>query len=185
MIPATQIKVGQVILFNNEPCRVVKTLHLTPGNWRGMVQMKLASLRSGKGFENRFRSEDSVELATMEEHTLKYLYHQGDEYHFMSSETYEMMMLPKEELGDTVYYILEESEVKALYFEGKPVSIEVPNFVVLRVIETEPTLKGATVSASAKPATLETGLVTRVPQFIDVGERIKIDTRDGSFVERA
>jgi elongation factor P len=185
MIPATQIKVGQVILFNSEPCRVVKTLHITPGNWRGMVQMKLVSLRSGKGFENRFRSEDNVDLADLEEHTLKFLYRQGDEYHFMSSETYEMMMLPKDDLGDTAYYILEESEVKALYFEGKPVSIEVPNFVVLTVTETEPSLKGATVSSSPKPATLETGLMVRVPQFIDVGERVRIDTRDGSFVERA
>ena len=185
MIPATQIKVGNVILYNSEPCRVVKTLHITPGNWRGMVQMKLVSLRSGKGYENRFRSEDNVELADMEEHTLKYLYHQGDEYHFMSNETYEMHMLDRETLGDAVNYILEESEVKALYFEGRPVSIEVPNFVVLTVTETEPGLKGATVSSSPKPATLETGLVVKVPQFIDAGEKVRVDTRDGSFVERA
>jgi len=185
MLPATQVKVGQVILFNGDPCRVVKTLHITPGNWRGMVQMKLVSLRSGKGYENRFRSEDTIELADIEEHTLKYLYHQGDEFHFMSNETYEMIMLDRETLGDVVNYILEESEVKAAYFEGKPVSIEVPNFVVLTVTETEPSLKGATVSSSPKPATLETGLVVRVPQFIDVGEKVKIDTRDGSFVERA
>jgi elongation factor P len=185
MLPATQIKVGNVILYNGEPCRVVKTLHITPGNWRGMVQMKLVSLRSGRGYENRFRSEEIIEMADMEEHTLKYLYRSADEYHFMSNETYEMIMLDKETLGDVAYYILEESEVKALYFEGKPVSIEVPNFVVLTVAETEPTLKGATVSSSPKPATLETGLVVKVPQFIDVGERIRIDTRDGTFVERA
>jgi len=185
MLPATQIKVGHVILYNNEPCRVVKTLHITPGNWRGMVQMKMVSLRSGKGYENRFRSEDNVDLADMEEHNLKYLYRQGDEYHFMSSESYEMIMLDKETLGDIAYYILEESEVKALYFEGKPVSIEVPNFVVLTITETEPSLKGATVSSSPKPAITETGLAIRVPQFIDVGEKVKIDTRDGTFVERA
>jgi len=185
MIPATQIKVGQVILYNGEPCRVVKTLHITPGNWRGMVQMKLVNVRTGTGYENRFRSEDKLELAEMEEHTLKYLYHTGDEYHFMSNETYEMMMLPAEALGDTRFYILEESEVKALYYEGKPVSIEVPNFVVLTVTDTEPGMKGATVTSSPKPATLETGLVVKVPQFIDVGEKVRIDTRDGTFVERA
>ncbi len=184
-IPATQIKVGQVILYNGEPCRVVKTLHITPGNWRGMVQMKLANVRTGTGYENRFRSEDKVDLAELEEHTLKYLYHQGDEYHFMSTETYEMMMLTADTLGDTKYYIVEESEVKALYFEGQPVSIEVPNFVVLTVTEADPTMKTATVSASPKSATLETGLVVKVPQFINVGERVKIDTRDGNFVERA
>jgi elongation factor P len=185
MIPATQVKVGQVILFNGEPCRVVKTLHITPGNWRGMVQMKLASIRSGKGYENRFRSEDIVELADLEEHTLKYLYHQEDEYNFMNTENYEMVMLTKDVLGDTVYYILEESEVKVLYFEGRPVSIDLPNFVVLTVTETEPSMRGATVSASPKGATLETGLAVKVPQFIEAGEKVKIDTRDGSFVERA
>jgi elongation factor P len=185
MIPATQIKVGQVIIFNNEPCRVVKTLHITPGNWRGMVQMKLVNIRSGTGYENRFRSEDKIDLADLDAHTLKYCYHAGDEYHFMSVETYEMMMLTKDELGDARDYLIEESEVTALYYEGRPVSIEVPNFVILAVTETDPTVKGATVSASPKPATLETGLVVRVPQFINVGDRVKIDTRDGSFTERA
>ena len=185
MLPATQVKVGQIILYNNEPCRVVKTLHITPGNWRGMVQMKLVSLRSGKGYENRFRSEDTIELADMEEHTLKYLYRQGDEFHFMSNETYEMYSLDTETLGDAVYYILEESEVKALYYEGKPVSIEVPNFVILTIAETEPALRGATASSSPKPAKTDTGLTIKVPQFIDVGEKVRIDTRDGTFVERA
>jgi len=173
MIPATQIKVGQVIIYNGGPCRVVKTLHITPGNWRGMVQMKLVNIKTGTGYENRFRSEDKLDLADLEAHTLKYLYHAGDEYHFMSVESYEMMMLTRDELGEVVNYLIEESEVTALYFEGRPVSIEVP------------ALKGATVSASPKPATLETGLVIRVPQFIDAGEKVKVDTRDGSFVERA
>jgi elongation factor P len=185
MVPATQVKVGQVILYEGEPCRVVKTLHITPGNWRGMVQMKIASIRTGKGYEHRFRSEDSIELAALEEHTLKYLYHQEDDYHFMSNETFEMISLDRETLGDTAYYILEESEVTVLYFEGKPVSIEVPNFVILTITETDPSLRGATVSASPKAATTETGLVVKVPQFIMAGERVKIDTRDGSFVERA
>ena len=93
MLPATQVKVGQVILYNGEPCRVVKTLHITPGNWRGMVQMKLVNIKTGTGYENRFRSEDKLDLAPLEEHNLKYLYHQGDEYHFMNNESYDMVML--------------------------------------------------------------------------------------------
>jgi len=185
MIPATQIKVGQVILYNGEPCRVVKTLHITPGNWRGMVQMKLVNIKTGTGYENRFRSEDKLELADLEEHNLKYLYHQDDEYHFMSTESYDMIMLTAEQLGDAVNYMVEESEVTALYFEGRPVSIALPNFVVLSVAETDPAMRTATVSASPKRAVLETGLEIRVPQFIEVGEKIKVDTRDGTFVERA
>ena len=185
MIPATQIKVGQVILFNGEPCRVVKTLHITPGNWRGMVQMKLASVRTGTGYENRFRSEDKIDLAPMEEHNLKYLYHAGDEYHFMSNESYDLVMLTKEELGDVVNYLVEESEVTAMYYEGRAVSVEVPNFMILKVTETDPTLRTATVSASPKRAVLETGLEIRVPQFINTGDRVKVDTRDATFVERA
>jgi elongation factor P len=185
MIPATQIKVGQVIIYNNEPCRVVKTLHITPGNWRGMVQVKLVNVKTGTGYENRFRSEDKIDLADLEGHTLKYLYHAEDDYTFMSSETYELMNLSKDELGDTVNYLIEDSEVTALYYEGRPVSIELPNFVILTVTETEPTVRGATVSASPKPATMETGLQVRVPQFINQGDRIKIDTRDATFVERA
>ncbi|MFH1265845.1 MAG: elongation factor P [Planctomycetota bacterium] len=185
MIPATQIKVGQVIIFNGGPCRVVKTLHITPGNWRGMVQMKLVNIKTGTGYENRFRSEDKIDLADLDAHTLKYLYTAGDEYHFMSVETYEMMMLSKDDLGDAASYLVEDSEVTALYYEGRPVSIEMPNFVILTVTETDPTLRTATVSSSPKPATLETGLQVRVPQFINVGDKVKIDTRDGSFVERA
>lgn len=184
-IVATQLRNGTVILFEGEPCRIVKAHHHTPGNLRGMMQTKMVSLKSGNSFEHRYGSTDRVELAPLEEHTLKYLYRAGDEFHFMSTETYEMMTLDAEMLGDTVNYILEDSEVKTLYFDGQPVSIELPNFVVLTVTECEPSLKGATASASPKAATLETGLTVKVPNFISVGERIRIDTRDGTFSERA
>ncbi len=179
------MRVGTVILFEGEPCRVVKAHHHTPGNLRGMMQTKLVSLKSGNSFEHRFRSEDKVEVADLDEHTLKYLYRSGDEFHFMNTESFEMMMLDAETLGDAVNYLLEEQEVEALYYEGRPVSIDLPNFVILEVKETSPSLKGATASASPKPATLETGLIVKVPQFIGVGDKVKIDTRDGQFSERA
>lgn len=185
MIAATQLRVGTVIVFEGDPCRVLKAHHHTPGNLRGMMQTKMINLKTGNTFEHRFSSADKCEEANLEEHTLKYLYRSGDEFHFMSTESYEMMMLDAETLGDTVNFILEESEVTAHYYEGRPVSIAIPNFVILTVKETDPTMKGATASASPKPATLETGLVVKVPQFIQAGERVRIDTRDGTFVERA
>lgn len=185
MINATQLKVGNIVNYNGEPHRITKLLHVTPGNWRGMVQTQMVNLRNGNRYEYRYRSDEKVEVLTLESHPLKYMYRQGDEFHFMNTETFELMSLSADVLGDTVNYLIEELEVVAHYYEGNPVSIELPIFVILSVKETEPTLKGATVSASPKRAVLETGLEVKVPQFIDVGEKVRIDTRDGSFVERA
>jgi elongation factor P len=185
MINATQLRVGNVVNYNGEPHRITKILHITPGNWRGMVQAQMMNLRNGNRYEYRYRSDEKVEVLTLESHPLKYMYRQGDDYHFMNTETYELMSLTSEMLGETMNYLVEETEVEAHYYEGRPVSIELPIFVILTVKETEPTLKGATVSASPKRAVLETGLEVKVPQFIDVGEKVRIDTRDGTFVERA
>jgi elongation factor P len=185
MINATQLKLGNIVMFNKEPHRITKLLHITPGNWRGMVQAQMVNLRNNNRYDYRYRSDEKVEVLTLEMHPLKYMYKQGNEYHFMNTETFELMSIMADILGDVVYYMVEECEVQALYYEGAPVSIEVPNFVILTVTETEPTLKGATVSASPKRAVTETGLEIKVPQFIDTGEKVRIDTRDGSFVERA
>lgn len=185
MPKATQLKVGNIVKYNNEPHRISKVLHITPGNWRGMVQAQMVNLRNNNRYEYRYRSDEDVELLSLDSHPLKYMYHQGDEYHFMNTETFDLMSLTADVLGDAVYYMIEESEVEAHFYEGRPVSIEVPNFVILTVKETEPTMKGATVTASPKKAILETGLEVKVPQFIDAGERVRIDTRDGTFVERA
>ena len=181
---ATQLKVGNVILHNGKPYRVSSVLHVTPGNWRGMVQTKLVDLVSGNSAEHRFRSEDKVDLADMEKHTLKMMYRAGDAWHFMNTENYEMVEMTLDEVGDAKNYMIEGIELTVLYFEGKPVAVEPPMFVELTVTETDPMVKGATVAASPKPATLETGLQLRVPQYINVGDRIKVDTRDDSFIER-
>ncbi len=185
MINATQLRVGNVVSYNNEPHRITKLIHITPGNWRGMVQTQMVNLRNGNRYEYRYRSDEKVEVLTLESHPLKFMYRSGDDYHFMNTETYELMSLTADVLGDAVNYMVEESEVEAQYYEGRPVSIEVPNFIVLTVKETEPTLKGATVTSSPKRAVLETGLEVKVPQFVDIGDRVRIDTRDGTFVERA
>jgi elongation factor P len=173
-----------IIMHNGKPCRVTNVLHITPGNWRGMVQTRLVNIESGSNTEHRFRSEDRVDQADMEHHKLQLSYRAGDDFHFMNTETYEMMSLDTEVLGDAVNYLLDGMEIEALYFQGRVVGIEVPTFVALAVTDTAPSLRGATAAASPKPATLETGLQIRVPQYVNVGDRVKIDTRTDEFIER-
>ncbi|MBI5587804.1 MAG: elongation factor P [Deltaproteobacteria bacterium] len=185
MIAATQLRVGMTILFNNEPYRVMTVQHITPGNWRGMVQTKLKHLKTGSTVENRFRSEDKLEKAHLEQHEMEYLYSDGSEYHFMNSETYEQVALSAEVLGDNVYYLIPNIKIMVEYYNEAPVGIEPPKVVELKVTDTSPNMRGATVTASQKPATLETGLVVNVPAFIEVGETIRVDTAEGKYLERA
>ncbi len=185
MIAATQLRVGMTILFNKEPYRVVTVQHITPGNWRGMVQTKLKHLKTGSTVENRFRSEDKLEKAQLEQHEMEYLYNDGTDYHFMNSETYEQVSLSVEILGDNVYYLIPNIKLMVEYYNGAPVGVEPPKVVELKVMDTTPNMRGATVTASQKPATLETGLVVNVPAFIEVGEVIRVDTGEGKYLERA
>ena len=184
MIVATQLKVGNVIMHNGRPHRVTSVLHVTPGNWRGMVQTRLVNIETGSNTEHRFRSEDKVERANLEHHNLQFSYRAGDEFHFMNTETYEMTSLDKDVLGDNVGYLTEGMLLEAQYFEGRVVGIDVPMFIELAVTETTPNIKGAAVQNTAKPAILETGLEIKVPPYIEIGNRVKIDTRTGAFVER-
>jgi elongation factor P len=185
VIVATQLKVGMVIMHNGKPHRVTNVLHVTPGNWRGMVQTRLVNIETGSNTEQRFRSEDKLERARMEEHSLQFSYRAGDDYHFMNTESYEMVSLPAEVLGDAVNYLIEGMLLTAMYFEGRVVGVEVPMFVELTVKETTPNIKGAAVQNTSKPAVLETGFEIKVPPYIEIGNRVKIDTRTGEFVERA
>jgi elongation factor P len=185
VIAATQLKVSMVIMLNGKPHRVTNVLHVTPGNWRGMVQTRLVNIETGSNAEHRFRSEDKVERAALDQHSLQFSYRAGDDYHFMNTETYEMMSLHQDVLGEAAGYLTEGMVLEALYFNGKVVGAEVPMFVELTVTETTPTIKGATAAASPKPAVLETGLEVKVPQYINVGDRVKVDTRTGAFIERA
>ena len=185
MIVATQLKVGMVIMHNGKPHRVTNVLHVTPGNWRGMVQTRMVNIETGSNAEQRFRSEDKLERANMEEHTLQFSYRAGDDYNFLNTQSYEMVALSAEVLGDAVNYLVGEMTITAMYFNGKVVGVEVPMFVELSVTETTPNIKGAAVQNTNKPATLETGYEIKVPPYIEVGNRVKIDTRTGEFVERA
>jgi elongation factor P len=185
MLQATQLRPGMVIKFNNELYSIFKTEHRTPGNLRGFVQAKMRRLSSGSMVEHRFSSEDRVERAILDEHEMEYLYDDGEAFHFMNTETFDQMHLDRDMLGDAVNYIVPSFKVTIVFYEGKPISVDLPPSVDLTIVETEPGIKGATVSNVTKPATLETGLVVQVPPFINSGERIRVSTADGSYLERA
>jgi elongation factor P len=185
MIAATQIRPGMIIKFNNELHSIFSMVHRTPGNLRGFVQAKMRNLRSGSMIEHRFSSEDKVERVALDEQEMEYLYDDGEDYHFMNTETFEQMHLNKDALGDGVNYLVANMKVNIEFYEGKPISVELPPSVELTVVETEPGLKGATVSNVTKPAKLETGLIVQVPPFINEGERIRVSTSEGTYLERA
>lgn len=185
MIKATQLKRGMVVKLEARLYKVVSTHHLTPGNWRGMVQSKLKDLSSGSIIEHRFRSEDIVDKIHLDETEMEFLYRDGDDFHFMNTETYEQIHMTEETLGETVNYLVPNTKLRVEFIEGRPVGIELPVTVDLKILETEPELKGATASQSRKPAKTETGLVVYVPPFIKEGETVRVSTDDGSYLERA
>ncbi len=185
MISATQLRPGMVVKFNNELYSVFSMTHRTPGNLRGFVQARMRSLKSGTMMEHRFSSEDRVEKAMLEEVEMEYLYDDGEYFYFMNTENYEQMHLMKDLLGDAVSYLIPQLKVKVEFYEGKPLGVELPATVDLTVVETEPGLKGATVSNVTKPAKTETGLVVQVPPFITEGEKIRVNTAEGTYQERA
>jgi elongation factor P len=184
MIQATQLKRGMVIKHDNDLWRVVEAMHKTPGNLRGMVQAKIRHLKTGAISDHRFRSVDMVERAILDETEMEFLYQDGDMFHFMNNESFEQIGLSAEVLGDAVPYLMANIKLKINMFEDRPVGIELPQTVEMKVMETEPAIKGASVSNVGKPAKMETGLVVQVPAFIAEGERIRIDTATGAYVER-
>jgi elongation factor P len=185
MIAATQMRPGMVIKFNNDLYSIFSVNHRTPGNLRGFVQARMRSLRSGTMIEHRFSSEDKVEKAILEEHEMEYLYDDGEYFYFMNTENYEQMHLTKELLGDATEYLIPQLKVSVEFYEGKPMSVELPPTVDLTVVETEPGLKGSTVSNVTKPAKMETGLIVQVPPFINAGEKVRVNTTEGTYQERA
>jgi len=185
MIQATKLRPGVVVKHNGELYSIFSVTHRTPGNLRGFVQVRMRSLRSGNMADHRFSSEDRVERAVLDEHEMEYLYQDGDDYHFMNTETYEQTHLSKETLGDSVQYLTPNLKIQVEFYEGKPIGIELPATVDMEVVETEPSFKGATASNVMKPAKLETGLVVQVPPFVNQGDRIRVNTEEGTYQERA
>ncbi|HEY9285657.1 MAG TPA: elongation factor P [Pyrinomonadaceae bacterium] len=184
-IPATQIRRGMVILFEGKLCKVVDFRHHTPGNLRAMVQTKLRDLKTGSSFEHRFRSADTVERASLEQHEMEYLYSDGSGHTFMNTENYEQTTLTNDDLGDAVQWLTPGLRIQAEFYEGNPIGVELPPSMELTVVETEPSLKGATVSNVNKPAKLENGATILVPPFVNEGDRIRVDPTEGRYMERA
>jgi elongation factor P len=185
MIAATQLRPGMVVKFNNDLFSVFSMVHRTPGNLRGFVQAKMRNFKSGTMIEHRFSSEDKVERVSLEQQEMEYLYADGDSFYFMNTENFEQIDLRKDILGDATDYLIPNLKVNVEFYEGKPMSVELPAAVIMTVVETEPGLKGATASNVTKPAKMDTGLTVYVPPFVNEGEKIRVSTSDASYLERA
>ncbi len=182
---ANDLRPGMVIKHKGELYSLHKTEHRTPGNLRAFVQARMRNLRSGALIDHRFRSTDDVERVVLDEIEMQYLYADGDSHCFMNTENYEQLHLHQDVIGDRAKYLIPDVMVKVEYYDGRPIDIALPPTVDLKVVETDPGIRGASATNVTKPAKLETGLVVQVPPFISQGERIRIDTAEGTYLERA
>ncbi len=185
MLKATQLRPGMIIVHDGDLYSVHSVDHRTPGNKRGAMATRMRNLRSGSTIDYRFRAEDSVERAVLDEIEFQYLYSDAEGYHFMNTETFEQLSVSGEMLGDAVNYLIPNLVLKLEFYEGKPIGALLPDTVDLKVVDTEPTVQKATASAVMKPAKLETGLTIQVPPFISNGDKVKVDTSEARYVQRA
>jgi elongation factor P len=182
----SDVRKGMVIVGEDGQLYAVVDRDLnTPGNWRAILNLKLKNIKTGAVTPKRFRPDDKVELAYLDKRPMEYLYKEGDEYVFMDKESYDQVHLSSELVGDLILYLKENDDCQVTFYDGKALSIEPPATVELKVVETEPSVKGATAAAQYKPATLETGLKVTVPPFINIGELVQVDTRTGEYLGRA
>ncbi len=184
-IVATNLRRGMTIMFEGEPCRVIEFHHHTPGNLRAMVHAKLRKLRSGVTIEHRFRASDQMEEAVMETHTLQYLYHAGDTYHFMNTESFDQLEMDGEALGDAAQWMTDGMQIVAEFYNGRAVAVDMPNALTFEVVETSPVMRSATKTASTKPAKLSNGVTVNVPEFIQTGEKVRVNPTTGEYLDRA
>ena len=185
MLKATQLRPGMIIVHDGDLYSVHSVDHRTPGNKRGAMATRMRNLRSGSIIDYRFRAEDSVERAVLDEVEFQYLYSDTEGYHFMNTETFEQLSVSGEVLGDAVNYLIPNLVLSLEFYEGKPIGALLPDTVDLKVVDTEPTVQKATASAVMKPAKLETGLTIQVPPFISNGDKVKVDTSEARYVQRA
>ncbi|MFL6279544.1 MAG: elongation factor P [Vicinamibacterales bacterium] len=184
-LQATRMKKGMLIKIGQDLFRVLELQHVTPGNLRGFVRVKFRNIRSGTLSDQKLRSEDFVERATLDEREMQYMYRDGDAFHFMDTSTYEQLHIEAEALGDNVNYLIPDALIKVEFYGSEPVGIELPQTVDLVVEETAPGIKGATASNQIKPARLETGLVVNVPPFVNTGDKVRVNTETGEYLSRA
>ena len=185
MISVNDFKTGLTIKIDSDLFRVIDFQHVKPGKGAAFVRSKLRNLRNGNVTEKTFRAGEKVQQAQIDTKSMQYLYNDGDSYVFMDTNTYEQIAIPAANMQDELKYLKENMEVSVIMFGSETLGIELPNVVELTVTETEPTIKGNTASGGSKPATMETGLVTQVPFFINEGDVLKINTSDGTYISRA
>ncbi|ADR18146.1 elongation factor P [Calditerrivibrio nitroreducens] len=184
VVTPNQFRRGTKIEVDGEPYTVVEYLHIKMGRGGANVRTKMKSLITGRVIERTFTSDEKIKQPDFEEKQMQYLYNDGENYYFMDNETYEQITMTSEEVGEAALFMPENINVKVQIFNKKPIGVEIPNFVELEVVETVPGIKGDTVSGGSKPAKVSTGGTVTVPLFINEGDIIKIDTRDGSYIER-
>ena len=183
-VQATRLRKGMLIKFENELFRILELNHLTPGNKRAHIQVRMRNIRTNTLNDHKFRAEEDVERATLDEREMQYLYNDQDHYYFMDTSTYEQIHISSEALGDSKDYLIADSIIRVEFYETEPVGIELPPTVDLVVTSTVPGIKGATASAQVKPATLETGLVIQVPPFVNEGDKVRVNTETGEYQSR-
>lgn len=184
MYNAIHIRPGMIIVLDGDLFRVMSRDHVTPGKGNAFVRMQLRNIRLGNQAERRFGAQDKVEKAHLDQRIMEYLYNDADTFYFMDTETYEQIQMSSETIGDNVNYLLPNTKIQVDMYEGNPIGIEFPKNVELKVVEADPSVKRATASAQTKNATLETGMVIRVPSFVEAGDTIRVDTETGEYVER-
>lgn len=184
MISTNELRTGVTIEIDGEVFAVVDFQHVKPGKGAAFVRTKIKNIKTGQVFEKTFRAGEKLNRAIVERKNMQYLYSSGDTYYFMDTETFEQIPIAEELLGDSINYLKDNMEVTVLFYEEMTIGIELPTFVELKVTETEPGFKGDTATGGNKPATLETGAIVQVPLFIDKGDIIKVDTRNGEYLSR-
>ena len=181
---ATRIRKGNLLLHEGALCRVLDINHITPGNKRAHVQCKLRDIKTGRLVDHKFRAEEDVERASLDEREMQFLYRDGDMFCFMDTSSYEQVHLSEDAMGDQALYLLPEALINVEFYDGAPLGIHLPVTVDLKVTETVPGIKGATAAAQVKPATMQTGLVVTVPSFVNEGDVVRISTETGDYLSR-
>jgi elongation factor P len=184
MYTTAEFRRGLKIELDGEPFSIVEFQHVKPGKGGAFVRTRLKSLTTGNVMERTFKSGDKVGTPNLEEKEMQFLYKEGDDFHFMDNNSYEQQFIPKDKLQGADAFMQENCKVMVLFFNGQPLTVELPNFVELIVAQTDPGMKGDTVTGGTKPATLETGATLQVPLFVKSGDKIRIDTRTNEYVER-
>jgi elongation factor P len=185
VISTSQFRNGLKIELDGEPYIIVEFQHVKPGKGGAFVRTRLKSLRTGLVQERTFRSGEKIERPDLEERDMQYLYEDDGQWHFMDTKTFEQIFLTADHLGDERHYLQENLVIAVLFHKGQPIGVQVPNFVELAVTKTDPGMRGDTATGATKPATLETGYTVQVPLFINEGDRVRVDTRTGVYIERA